>query len=70
MEKISCLGRKCYRWITTSIIYFLVKKSEVTAELVTQIFLHWNQIQASLRQWKTILEPEANSSSIHTTIGY
>lgn len=35
-----------------------------------RMFLNWNHIQAALRQWKSILQPEANHSLNVNTIGY
>ncbi len=32
--------------------------------LVTQMFLNWNQLQASLYQWKSILQAEADKSPL------
>ncbi len=34
------------------------------------MFLNWNQVLGSLRQWKSIIQPEAASISFHTTTGY
>ena len=48
----------------------MVLAGDINGKMVTQMFLHWNQIRASLEQWKYVLQPEASTSSVVTTIVY
>lgn len=60
-------------WIKDISVYYqyiLSMLRKLDPRLVTQTVLNWNQLLASLRQWKSIIQPEANHSSYLTTTGY